>query len=43
MQAKTPVKCLAISRRDFQKLLEEEPEIAVAMLPKLANRIDSPH
>jgi CRP-like cAMP-binding protein len=43
VQAKTPVKCLAISRGDFQKLLEEEPEIAVAMLPKLAARIDSPH
>jgi voltage-gated potassium channel len=43
VQAKTPVRCLAIPRRDFQKLLEEEPEIAVAMLPKLANRIDSPH
>ena len=43
VQAKTPVKCLAISRSDFQKLLEEEPEIAVAMLPKLAQRIDAPH
>ena len=42
VQAKTPVKP-AISRQDFQKLLDEEPEIAVAMLPKLANRIDSPH
>jgi hypothetical protein len=28
---------------DFQKLLKEEPEIAVAMLPKLAQRIDAPH
>jgi hypothetical protein len=37
------VKCLAISRRDFQKLLKEEPDIAVAMLPKLAQRIDAPH
>ena len=43
VRAKTPVKCLAISRSDFQKLLEEEPEIAVAMLPKLAQRIDAPH
>jgi voltage-gated potassium channel len=43
VQAKTPVKCLAISRSDFQKLLEEEPEIAVAMLPKLAQRIEAPH
>ena len=43
VQAKTEVKCLAISRRDFQQLLRDEPDIAVAMLPKLANRIDSPH
>ncbi|HEX5938099.1 MAG TPA: cyclic nucleotide-binding domain-containing protein [Actinomycetota bacterium] len=42
VRAKTAVKCLAISRSDFQKLLEEEPEIAVAMLPKLAQRIDAP-
>ena len=43
VRAKTDVKCLAISRRDFQELLREEPEIAVAMLPKLAARIDAPH
>jgi CRP-like cAMP-binding protein len=43
VRARTPVRCLAISRTDFSKLLEEEPEIAVAMLPKLAERIDSPH
>jgi CRP-like cAMP-binding protein len=43
VRAKTAVRCLAISRRDFSKLLDEEPEIAVAMLPKLAQRIDSPH
>ena len=43
IRAKTPVRCLAISRRDFSKLLNEEPEIAVAMLPKLAQRIDAPH
>ena len=43
IRAKTPVRCLAISRSDFSKLLNEEPEIAVAMLPKLAQRIDAPH
>jgi len=43
IRAKTPVRCLAISRMDFLKLLKEEPEIAVAMLPKLAGRIDAPH
>jgi voltage-gated potassium channel len=43
VRAKTTVRCLAISRADFSKLLDEEPEIAVAMLPKLAARIDAPH
>jgi CRP-like cAMP-binding protein len=43
IRAKTPVRCLAISRTDFQKLLREEPEIAVAMLPRLAQRVDAPH
>jgi CRP-like cAMP-binding protein len=43
IQAKTTVRCLAISRRDFSKLLSEEPEIAVAMLPRLAQRIDASH
>jgi CRP/FNR family cyclic AMP-dependent transcriptional regulator len=43
VRAKTAVRCLAISRRDFQELLREEPEIAVAMLPKLAQRVDAPH
>ena len=43
IRAKTPVKCLAISRMDLSRLLEEEPEIGVAMLPKLAQRIESPH
>jgi CRP-like cAMP-binding protein len=39
VRAKTPVKCLAISRIDFQRLLKEEPEIGVAMLPMLARRL----
>ena len=43
VRAKTAVRCLAISRKDFQELLREEPEIAVAMLPKLAARIDATH
>jgi len=43
VRARTPVRCLAISRMDFQKLLQDDPEIAVAMLPKLAQRIDAPH
>jgi len=39
VRATTPVKCLAISRIDFAKLLEAEPQIAVAMLPVLAQRL----
>jgi len=43
VQAKTPVRCLAISRSDLSRLLEREPRIAVAMLPKLAERVDAVH
>ena len=43
VRAKTAVRCLAISRSDFQELLKEEPEIALAMLPRLAERVDAPH
>lgn len=39
VQAATPVRCLAIARRDFAAILEAEPDIAVAMLPVLARRI----
>lgn len=41
VQASTPVRCLAIARRDFAAILEAEPDIAVAMLPVLARRIAS--
>jgi CRP-like cAMP-binding protein len=37
--AATPVKCLAIRRDDFDKLLEKEPSIAVAMLKTVAKRL----
>jgi voltage-gated potassium channel len=40
VRARTSVRCLAISRTDFRKLLEEEPEIGVAMLPRLAKRLE---
>lgn len=40
VQARTPVRCLAISRTDFARLLQEEPQIGIAMLPKLAARIE---
>jgi CRP/FNR family cyclic AMP-dependent transcriptional regulator len=41
VQASTPVRCLAVARRDFSAILEAEPDIAVAMLPVLARRIAS--
>jgi CRP/FNR family transcriptional regulator len=39
VRTKTPVKCLAISRRDFDQLLTDEPRIAVNMLRSLARRL----
>lgn len=39
VRAKTPVRCLAIGRADFAQLLHEAPQIAVAMLPVLAQRL----
>jgi CRP-like cAMP-binding protein len=39
VRAKTPVRCLAISRLYFEELLENEPRIALAMLPILARRL----
>ena len=39
VRAATQVRCLAIGRADFARLLEAEPRIAVAMLPVLARRL----
>jgi CRP/FNR family cyclic AMP-dependent transcriptional regulator len=39
VRAKTAVRCIALSRRDFAALLDDEPKIAVAMLPVLARRL----
>jgi CRP-like cAMP-binding protein len=39
VRAKTDVRCLAIDRIGFAALLEEQPRIAVAMLPVLARRL----
>ena len=39
VRAETDVRCLAIRRDDFAALLDEEPRIAVAMLPVLARRL----
>ena len=39
VRAKTPIKCLALSRHDFQPILESEPRLAIAMLRALAKRL----
>ena len=39
VRAETDVRCLAIPREDFAKLLQAEPAISVAMLPVLARRL----
>jgi CRP-like cAMP-binding protein len=39
VRARTDVRCIALSRRDFSALLDEEPRVAVAMLPVLARRL----
>ena len=39
VRAKTPIRCLAINRLDFEELLDDEPRIALAMLPVVARRL----
>lgn len=39
VQAKTPVRCLAIARKEFRELLLAEPTIALHMLETLAARL----
>ena len=39
VRARTQVRCIALSRRGFAALLDEEPRVAVAMLPVLAKRL----
>jgi CRP-like cAMP-binding protein len=39
VQARSELRILAIGRRDFARLLEEEPRIALFMLPALAARL----
>src|ERR687883_986920 len=36
VRAKTPVRCLAIAREDFRKLLNAEPRVAVSLLETVA-------
>jgi CRP-like cAMP-binding protein len=39
VRAKTPVRCLALRRDEFDRLLESEPSMAMAMLKALARRM----
>jgi len=39
VRATTPLRCLAISRSDFERLLDNEPRIAVNMARVLARRL----
>jgi len=39
VRSTTPIRALVIGRPDFRRLLDEQPKIAVAMLPVLAHRL----
>jgi len=39
VRAKTQIRCLAISRHDFERILEAEPRLAIAMLRELSRRL----
>ena len=39
VRAKTPIRCLALSRQDFDRILHAEPSLAIAMLRSLAKRL----
>jgi CRP/FNR family transcriptional regulator, cyclic AMP receptor protein len=41
VRAKTPVRCLAIARDDFRKVLNAEPRVAVSLLETVASRLAS--
>ena len=42
VRTKTGARCLALSRHDFERLLEDQPKMALAMLRVLARRILDP-
>ena len=42
VRAKTPVRCLAITRNDFRKILTDEPRVAIQVLETVATRLASP-
>lgn len=39
VRAQTDVRCLAVSRDDFRRLLKEEPKMALALIEVLARRL----
>ena len=39
VSAATPLRCIAISRDDFDRLLDEEPQVARSLLRVLARRL----
>jgi len=41
VRATTPVRCVAISRSDFRKILSDEPRVALAILETVAARLAS--
>jgi CRP-like cAMP-binding protein len=42
VRAKTPVRCLAIAREDFRRILTDEPKVAIQVLETVATRLASP-
>ena len=42
VRATTPVRCLAISRGDFRRILTDEPRVAIQVLETVAARLASP-
>ena len=42
VRATTPVRCLAISRGDFRRILTDEPKVAIQVLETVASRLASP-
>jgi CRP-like cAMP-binding protein len=41
VRARTPVRCVAISRNDFRRILSDEPRVALAILETVAARLAS--
>ena len=42
VRATTPVRCLAIARGDFRRILTDEPNVAIQVLETVAARLASP-